>query len=181
MKKWSALILLVALFNYGCSMMMVSYSPSILMGGTGHVKIGTFEYLPAEKGTVKINEVDTKAGLSAVYTDMPIAVYVADAVSKELKFIGYRLNQNSSLEIAGNILEYSWDYVGFTTYDVTARIEFIVVDNKGGNIKEVYRKIHEGSLSANKMTTIEYNPQLQEGLRRCIKSFLEDAQREKIL
>jgi hypothetical protein len=160
---------------------MVSYSPAILMEGTGHVKIGTFKYIPGLIGKVGNNEVDTGAGLSSIYSEMEIGDYVTDAVSKEFKFIGYRLDQRSSLEISGNILEYSCYYVGMTTADVTAKIEFIVISNNDGNATQIYRKIHEGSYKSSKHTTMELIPGIHEGLRKCIKNFVEDAQREKVL
>lgn len=37
MKKWSVLVLFVALCNFGCAIKMVSYSPAILMEGTGRL------------------------------------------------------------------------------------------------------------------------------------------------
>lgn len=124
---------------------------------------------------------DTGVGLSPIYSEMEIGDYVTDAVSKELKFIGYRLDQSSSLEISGNILEYSCYYVGMTTADVTARIEFIVISTKDGKVTQVYRKVHEGSYKSSKHTTTDLIPGIHEGLRKCIKNFVEDAQREKVL
>ena len=174
-------LLVVALSVSGCSMKLVSYPPSILMEGTGNVKVGNFKYLPGERGELQNNQVDTGSGLNPIYSQVDLKDYVADAVSKELKFIGYKLYPNSSIVITGDIYEYSCDYVGFTTVDVKVKIEFVIVDNINGKTTEVYRKMHEGIYSSSKWTTMELTVVVNEGLRKCIKSFVEDAQKSKIL
>jgi len=57
----------------------------------------------------------------------------------------------------------------------------VIVSNVDGKATEVYRKINEGFYSANKLTSLEPTPIVNEGLRRCIKNFVEDAQKKKIL
>jgi len=182
MKSIRAMAFLVfALTVSGCSIKLVSYSPSILMEGTGRVKVGDFRYLPGEKGLLQNNQVDTGAGLNPIHSEVALKYYVSDALSKELKFIGYKLDPSSSIIISGDIHEYSCDYMGFTTVDVKAKIEFVVVNNVDGKATEIYRKMHEGFHSASKWTTTESTLVVNEGLRKCIKSFVEDAQKNKIL
>jgi hypothetical protein len=177
------LFLIIVLIASGCSSLkMTSYPPSILMEGTGTVKVNGFRYLPGDKGVVKNNEIDTVGGLYKIYTEVDIKNYVADAVSKELKFIGYKLDPNSSIIISGDIKEWSCNYLGyFTTADVKAKIEFVIVNNDNGKAKEVYRKVHEGIYSTKANEVTDYQLTVNEGLRRCIKSFIEDAQKKKIL
>jgi len=115
----------------GCSIKMVSYSPSILMEGAGNVSVGEFHYLPSDGGKLEINQVDTGMGLNPIYSEIAIKDYVSDAVKKELKFIGYKVDARSPIVISGDIAEYSCDYVGLTTVDIKTRIEW-KLSRKGG-------------------------------------------------
>ena len=178
------LILVIVLTAYGCySVKLSSYSPSILMEGTGRVKVDEFRYLPAEKGVLKNNQIDVRWGFSPIYSEIDIKNYVADAVSKELKFIWYKLDPNSAIIINGNIIEYSCDYIGgeFSPFTVKAKIEFVISNNENGKTKEIYRRVHEGIHITQKGITREYTLVVNEGLKKCIKSFVEDAQKKKIL
>lgn len=179
MNIWLSVFLVAALS--GCSIKMVSYSPSILMEGAGGVKVGEFRYLPSEQGKLESNQLDTGMGLNPIYSEIAIKDYVSDAVRKELKFIGYKLDLKSLIVISGDIIEYSCDYVGVTTVDVKAKIEWKVISDDGGKSVEVYKKVHEGSHSSSKWTTMEMTLVLNEALKRSIKSFMEDAQMQKVL
>lgn len=167
----------------GCvnSLTIMPYSPSIPMEGTGNIKVGDFKYIPSQNGTLANNQVDMGPFSMEAYTDTEIKDYVAGAVAKELKFIGYKLNQNSKSVISGDILEFSGDFRGFKTLDVKVRIEFKISSNEDGKVSEVYKKIHEGSYSISKWTFAEPSFLFHEGLRNCIKNFISDAQKEKIL
>jgi len=173
--------MVLAFLASGCAMKITSYSPSILMEGEGRVTVRYFKYVPSDEGKLKDNQVDTHFGLNPVYTVNKINEYVSDALSKELKFIGYKLDPQSSLSISGNITEYSLDYIGLRNVDAKVNIEFIITDSAGGIIKEVYRKNHEGFHTASKWTTMEFTLMMNEALRNCIKSFVVDAQAKKIL
>jgi hypothetical protein len=175
---WLAIVVSVLC---GCSIKMVSYSPSLLMNGSGVIYARDFKYMPFEEGKLKSNEVDTGSGLNPVYSEMDIKDYVADALLKELKFIGYKLDPSSSTIISGDILEYSCDYVGFTKVTIKVRINFRVMKLVDGNWNNVYTKNHEGFYQANKLVSMEYSLLINEGLRNCIKNFIENAQSARIL
>lgn len=179
--KMCRLLFILILFASGCSIKMVSYSPSLLMDGSGIVYVRDFKYLPYESGIQKSNQVDTGAGLNPIYAGMDIKDYVANALLKELKFIGYRIDSNSPIIISGDILEYSCDYVGFVNVDVKVRILFRVAKLQDGKWNTVYAKENNGFYRANKLTATEYTLILNTGLQNCIKSFIVEAQSEKVL
>lgn len=174
-------LLVLVLLASGCAIKMTSYSPSILMEGQGRVTVRDFRYLPSEDGKLNSNQVDTGIGLTPVYSESLIKDYVLDAVSKELKFIGYRLDPGSPLSISGNIVEYSMDYIGLRNVDAKVRIEFIATGLADGKREELYRKNHEGFHTASKWTSMEFTLMMNEALRNCIKSFVIDAQAKQIL
>jgi hypothetical protein len=175
---WFAIVVSVLC---GCSIKLIPYSPSILMNGSGVIYARDFRYMPFEEGKLKSNQIDTGKGLNPVYSDRDINDYVADALLKELKIIGYRLDSSSPTMISGDILEYSCDYVGFIYVTVRARINFKVMKSVDGNWNNVYTKNHEGFYQGNKMMDSDYSSLITEGLRNCIKSFIEDAQSASIL
>lgn len=180
MKKLLWLTIVVSVLC-GCSIIkMVSYSPSLLMNGSGVIYARDFKYMPFEEGKLKSNQIDTGSGLSPVYSEMDIKDYVADALLKELKFIGYKLDSSSPTIISGDILEYSCDYIGFTNVTIKARINFKVMKLVDGKWDNVYTKIHEGFYQASKQTR-ESTLVINEGLRNCIKNFIENAQSVRIL
>ncbi len=174
-------IVLGGLLCGGCSVKMTAYSPSILMEGNGKVKVGNFMYDPIGNNIIKSNQIDTGSGFNPIYAEMDIKDYVSDAVAKELKYIGYKLDQKSIKVVSGNIQKWECDYFGLFYVDVLARIEFIVTSESNGENKELYRKVHEGKFRANKLTVTEITAVVNEGLRNCIKSFIIDAQREDAL
>ena len=180
MKKMLWVAIVVSLLC-GCSIKMISYSPSLLINGSGVIYARDFKYMPFEDGKLKSNQIDTGGGLNPVYSEMDIKDYVADALLKELKFIGYKLDSSSPTIISGDILEYSCDYVGFTNVTIKTRINFRVMKLVDGKWDNVYTKIHEGFYQASKWTSMESTLVINEGLRNCIKKFIEDAQSVRIL
>ena len=173
--------MVLVLLASGCAMKMTAYSPSILMEGEGRVTVRDFKYLPSDDGKLKSNQVDTGIGINPLYSENNIKDYVSDALSKELKFIGYKLDPQSSLSISGNITEYSFDYIGLRNVDARVNIEFIITGIVNGKSEEVYRKNHQGFYTASKWTSREFTLMMNEALRNCIKSFVGDAQAKNIL
>lgn len=165
-------------FLNGCSIKVVDkYSPSILMSGKGNVNVEMFRYLPAEEGKLEKNQIDTGSGLTPIYTEENIDKLVTDAVMKEFKFIGYTLDSSAQRVIAGDILEWSVDYIGFHG-DFLTKIQFFIYDNSSGKRKEIYSKVHEGKL---RLSKFQQGPSGYITLTDAIESFLKDAQKEKVL
>ena len=169
----------------GCYQYQVHrYSPSILKEGEGRIAVGRFVYIPSEQGKLKNNQVDTDTYNTTIYTDSKMVDHVKDAVSSELKLMGYRLDPESQKMISGDIIEYSCKMIG-TSYDVLVRIEFMISQNSDGTWKEVYRNINNGSFRQNKFR-LSFEPLsisviLNEGLKSCINSFITDAQSKKLV
>jgi hypothetical protein len=180
MKKMLCFAIFVSVLC-GCSIKMISYSPSLLMNGSGVIYARDFKYMPFEEGRLESNQIDTGSGLNPAYSEMDIKDYVANALLKELKFIGFKLDSSSSAIISGDILEYSYDYIGLTYKTVKVRINFKVMKLIDGKWDNVYNKIHEGFYRVSKWTSTESTLVINEGLRNCIKNFIEDAQSVRIL
>ena len=180
MKKLILLLSLTVL--WGCtSIEITSYTPKLLIDGTGDLNVTRFLYEPYEEGLLKQNQIDTGAGLNPIYTVDAVDDYVKNALMKELKFIGYHLQNTASLEISGVIQEFSCDYVGFGPIHSNVKIEFAINEIRDGSSVEIYRKNHSGYFQANKWSTLEYNAYIQEALSQCIESFILDTQNELIL
>lgn len=173
-----SLIMSIVGFLNGCSIKVVDkYSPSILMSGKGNVNVEMFRYLPAEEGKLEKNQIDTGRGLTPIYTEENIDKLVTDAVMKEFKFIGYTLDSSAQRVIAGDILEWSVDYIGFHG-DFLTKIQFFIYDNSSGKRKEIYSKIHEGKL---RLSKFQQGPSGYITLTDAIESFIKDAQKENVL
>lgn len=169
-------------FTSGCSMEIQNpYSPSILLEGQGNVSTDKFRYLPSEreKDPLKENQVFTFSGLTPIYTEKPVNEVVENALLKELKFVGYKLEKSSEVSIGGDIIEFSCDYIGFANVDYKTKINFKVFKIHDGIKEEIYSKTHEGKLRADKSLG---GPELIYGsLSKAIESFLVDAQKVGVL
>lgn len=176
---------LFLLMMIGCYRYQVHpYSPSILKEGEGRIAVGKFVYIPYEQGKLKDNQVDTDTYNTTIYTDSKMVDHVKNAVSSELKLMGYRLDPEAQKMISGDIMEYSCKMIG-TSYDVLVRIKFTIKEITEGDWKEVYVNNSSGSFSQNKFR-LSFEPLsisaiLNEGLKNCLNNFISDAQSRRIL
>lgn len=111
--------------------------------------------------------------------DSKISKYIKDAVSKELKFIGYKLDPNSKLTLTGTVKELSADYIGFTTSDQVCEIRFVITNNLTKEV--VYDKVHQAKYSVPKFQAIDYTPMITTAVSMCIEKFVLDAQSNGII
>ncbi len=108
---------------------VVTYSPRTALRAHGSVDIGSFAYLPAEKGGVKPNQFANTALMANEYIDEPVGTLVHDAVLQELRFAGIAVHGSGRI-LSGEIQDYSvTDTSNPSEWVVTIR--YIVKDESG--------------------------------------------------
>jgi hypothetical protein len=169
------------IISNGCATNLPAYyAPSILLEGKGNVTVERFKYI-IDEHNLKPNQINTGAGFTPMYFNQNIDEYVADAVKKELKFIGYSLSSSTDKVIGGDIIEFTCDYVGFVNVDYIVKIKFSIKVNEGKQEILLYSKIHEGKDQTKKWDSSGTENALQKSLSKTIESFIKDAQNEKLL
>jgi uncharacterized lipoprotein len=100
----------------------VNYAPSSTMTVSGHEKVGTFKYLPAEQGKAKPNQIRNTA-IGNILFDKDISDYFKDALFDESRFVGIKMGEGP--EISGTINDFLVDDLGWSvdwTLDVTYEV-----------------------------------------------------------
>ena len=129
-------VLSIPLFAAACAPapLPISYSPSSAMSATGNVTVGTFRYEPAVKGQVAANQFRNTA-MAGVKVDHNIDEFFRDAVFKELRFVGVKVDAGSKRVLSGDIHDYLIDDLGFSV-DWTVDVTYSVTDGADG--KPIY-------------------------------------------
>jgi uncharacterized lipoprotein len=157
----SALLCAFVIALSGCvSTVPVNYAPSSTMSASGAVSVSSFAYAPAAAGKVAPNQVRNTA-LGSVKFEQNVDLIFRDAVFKELRFMGVKMN-DASKDLSGEIEEFLIDDLGYSI-DWTLRVKYVikrdgVVIYKG--TKEVKRKTNKfinalGSLNETIKSNIE--------------------------
>lgn len=120
----------VAVNLAGCATgrLPVNYSPSSVMTAEGRVAVSSFAYLPARDGKVKPFQIRNTA-IGSIYVEQDIDVFYKDAVFKELRFVGIKLDSNS-LSLGGEIQEFLIDDLGYSV-DWTLKVRYMVTATDG--------------------------------------------------
>lgn len=128
--------LAIPLFASACAPapIPITYSPSSAMSATGNVIVGSFRYLPSIKGQVAANQFRNTA-LGDFKVDHNIDEFYRDAVFKELRFVGVKLDGSSKRVLTGDINDYLVDDLGYSV-DWTVDVTYTVTDSTTG--KPVY-------------------------------------------
>ena len=96
----------------GCTTVVpLNYSPSSVLSASGSVSVSDFQYLPAISGRIKPNQIRNTA-ISTPDFDQEINVFFRDAVFKELRFVGVKLD-NKARVLNGEIKDFLIDDLGF--------------------------------------------------------------------
>lgn len=106
----------------------LNYSPSSVMTVGGSATVGSFRYAPYEQGTVKRNQIRNTA-IGSIVFESDVDQFFRDAVFKELRFVGVRLD-NPDLVIGGDIEEFLIDDLGYSI-DWTLKVRYVVTDKTG--------------------------------------------------
>lgn len=128
--------LVVPLFAAACAQLPIpiTYSPSSAMSATGNVTVASFRYIPAEKGEVAPNQFHNTA-MGNIKVDHNIADFYRDAVFKELRFVGVKVDGGSKRVLTGDINDYLIDDLGYSV-DWTVDVTYTVADGTTG--KPIY-------------------------------------------
>ncbi|MCL1635977.1 hypothetical protein M2650_15240 [Luteimonas sp. SX5] len=131
-KAIAPLALGMALALGGCaSNIPLNYAPSSVMSAEGALTVTDFRYLPAISGKVKPNQIRNTA-IGNAYFDQNVDVFFKDAVFKELRFVGMKLNDPNKV-LGGEIDEFLIDDLGYSV-DWTLRVKYVVTEAGTGKV-----------------------------------------------
>lgn len=99
---------LLGLLLHACAAPVAApYAPGSSLSARGSVGLGEIRYLPAESGRVAANQL-RNAELQKLLIEPDVKTYVADALARELRFIGIRTDA-AVPQLGGLIREFSVD------------------------------------------------------------------------
>jgi len=124
---------IVALALTGCANMPapVNYSPASTMSATGNVTVADFKYLPASDGKTAPNQLKNTA-MGEIKLDKNIDVFFRDAVFKEFRFIGIKVD-GTNRTLKGDIKEFLVDDLGYSV-TWTVDVHYYVTDSQSGKL-----------------------------------------------
>jgi uncharacterized lipoprotein len=143
MKKTSTLfsLLLLATAFSGCvSTLPINYAPSSTLSASGSVSVVPFAYAPAESRKVDPNQIRNTA-MGSIHFEQNIDVIFRDAVFKELRFVGVKVDDPTK-KLSGTIVEFLIDDLGYSV-DWTLTVKYRVTsgsDTVYERVKEIKRK-----------------------------------------
>lgn len=125
----------------------LNYAPSSVLSLSGSVTVVEFKYLPALAADTKItpNQIRNTA-LGKIKFEQPIAQIFKEAVFKELRFVGVRLD-NPDRELGGEVEEFLIDDLGYSV-DWTLRVKYTLLDKKTGRV--LYESVKNTQRKTNK-------------------------------
>ncbi|HEY2328311.1 MAG TPA: hypothetical protein VGI63_00675 [Verrucomicrobiae bacterium] len=128
----SASTLFISLFS-GCATqpLTLNYSPSSTLTAEGSIAVSSFTYSAANGGKIKSNQIRNTA-IGNAYFEKDIAKAFEEAVFKELRFVGVRLD-SSKIELTGDVEEFLMDDLGYSV-DWTLRVKYRVKEKAGGAV-----------------------------------------------
>lgn len=129
---------MVVLSLAGCATgrLPVNYAPSSVLTAEGRVSVSSFAYLPAKDGKIKPYQIRNTA-MGNIYFEQDIDVFYKEAVFKELRFVGVKLD-SESLSLGGDIQEFLIDDLGYSV-DWTLKVRYVVTASDG-SVK--YDQVH---------------------------------------
>ncbi len=145
--KISLLTLLGIMFFLvqGCATARVplSYSPTSVRTAQGSLTVTGFKYLPAETGKVQAYQIRNTA-MGDVMCDQDINSFFRDAVFKELRFVGVKVDDKTRT-LGGEIIEFLIDDLGFNV-DWTLQVRYVLTNTEKGTV------MYEGIKTTKKRT-----------------------------
>lgn len=171
MKKPSVLIfVVVALSLVGCAPVSLNYAPSSAMTASGSFYVSDFKYMPAIEGKVKPDQIRNTA-LGSLIIDKNIDVFFKEAIFKEFRFVGIKMEDNSNKVLGGEIQEFLIDDLGFRV-DWTLRVKYELSNKQTG------ASIYETTKLTQRRTQKFANPfgDLNETIKLNMEELLKDRQ-----
>jgi hypothetical protein len=128
----SLILLGLTFFSGGCATPRIplNYSQSSVSTASGSVAVSSFKYLPAETGKVAPYQIRNTA-LGSLKFDQNIDIFFRDAVFKELRFIGIKLDDKTRT-LGGEIEDFLVDDLGYSI-DWTLTVRYMVKSVRNGN------------------------------------------------
>jgi hypothetical protein len=157
----------------------ITYQPQSFMKiGKGEYAIGNFHYFPADEGRVKSNEIKNTA-LGSIYIATDVVNLVRRATALEFERAGITTNDNAKYEIAGDILLFEADDLGYSVdwnykinYRFTNKRDVIILIDKIYESKEVRTGKFGGP-------TV-FTPSINEMILDALEQFMNDVHRSGI-
>jgi uncharacterized lipoprotein YajG len=115
----------------------LNYSPSSVSTAAGAVTVTEFKYLPADAGKVEPYQIRNTA-LGNLMFDQNIGVFFRDAVFKEMRFVGVKMDGKTRI-LTGEIEEFLIDDLGHNV-DWTLKVRYVVKNSENGDILYDSRK-----------------------------------------
>ena len=133
MKKLLLMVLAVAMVGMaGCAGTIPtdSYMPQnfIRFDNKNPVDMGNFTYQPFLDGKVKPNQIQNTA-MGSIYISSNVAEMVRRATALELEKTGLKLTDQTDISVAGDVLEFKADDLGYSV-DWTYAIRYKILSKK---------------------------------------------------
>jgi uncharacterized lipoprotein len=132
----------VALTGCGTNKLPLNYAPTSVLTASGEARVDQFDYAPARGGKIKSNQIRNTA-IGNLYFEQDIAVIFKDAVFKELRFVGVKMDAGNAT-ISGEIEEFLIDDLGYSV-DWTLRVRYQVKDASGAVVYESVKNIQRNT------------------------------------
>ena len=163
------ILVVVALSLGGCAPISLNYSPSSAMTASGSFSVSDFKYMPAIEGKVKPDQIKNTA-LGSFIVDKNIDVFFKEAVFKEFRFVGIKMEDKNKI-LGGEIQEFLVDDLGFRV-DWTLRVKYELFNKQTGTL------IYETTKLTQRRTQKFANPfgDLNETVKLNIEELLKDRQ-----
>ena len=145
----------------------LTYSPSSVSTASGSVTVSSFKYLPAETGKVEPFQIRNTA-LGSLKFDQNIDVFFRDAVFKELRFVGVKLDDKTRL-LGGEIEDFLIDDLGYSV-DWALKVHYFIKNVQTGAV------LYESTKTTQRKTSKFVNPlgSLNETIKLNIEELLKD-------
>jgi hypothetical protein len=145
-------LLAAALLLGGCATqpLPLNYAPSSVLTLEGRVNVVEFKYLPTlNNPKIKPTQIRNTALGNAIFEE-PIDKIFKEAVFKELRFVGVKLD-SVTLSLGGEIEEFLIDDLGYSV-DWTLRVKYVVTDKESGKV--LYESVKNTQRKTNKFANV---------------------------
>jgi hypothetical protein len=182
MKKCYLTVFLLLSFGiYGCAgTLPVTYVPQNFARYQGRVDIGRFKYLPAEQGIVAPNQIQNTA-IGRIYIGANVSDFVQRANALELEKTGFNISDSNPLQIAGEVIEFKADDLGYSV-DWSYSIRYIITRKKDS--AELLNKVYTAEPKKTgkfSRAAADYGPSVNEMVLSGYDKFIRDEEVRNIL
>lgn len=120
----------------------LNYAPSSVLTAEGKVDVTAFQYLPAQGGKIKPNQVRNTA-MGDVVFEKNVDMIMRDAVFSEMRLVGIKMDKGGNA-LSGRIEEFLIDDLGYSV-DWTLRVRYIVTDPQGQVVYDQVKNVERNT------------------------------------